>query len=148
MKELTPELYTELNKTINALRKEKKQLEEDLAFKESQTQSLNNLIQNQIERIQQLKNDIYSPKLKEVNAFIQDYFSNIFKPASEYCGYHGEMLINSEVFKTAIKSNSFIIWAYLLGDKAELDKSMLEPPKDSESLEEYISRLQEKELNK
>ena len=55
MKELTPELYTDLNKTINALRKEKKQLEDDLAFKESQTQSLNNLIQNQIKHIQQLK---------------------------------------------------------------------------------------------
>ena len=54
MKELTPELYTDLNKTINALRKEKKQLEDDLAFKESQTQSLNNLIQNQVKRIQQL----------------------------------------------------------------------------------------------
>ena len=145
MKELTPELYTELNKTINALRKEKKQLEEELAFKENQTQSLNNIIQNQVKRIQQLTDLTYSPKLKEVNAFIQDYFSNIFKPASEYCGYHGEMLIDSKVFETAIKCNSYIIWAYLLGDKAELDKSMLEPPKDSESLEEYLNRLKDKE---
>lgn len=148
MKELTPELYTELNKTINALRKEKKQLEDDLAFKESQTQSLNNLIHNQIEHIQQLKNDIYSAKLKEVNAFIQDYFSNIFKPASEYCGYHGEMLIDNKVFETAIKCNSYIIWAYLLSDKEKLDKAAIVPPKDNESLEEYISRLQEKEKNK
>ena len=145
MKELIPELYTELNKTINALRKEKKQLEEELAFKENQTQSLNNIIQNQVKRIQQLTDSTYSPKLKEVNAFIQDYFSNIFKPASEYCGYHGEMLIDSKVFETAIKCNSYIIWAYLLGDKAELDKSMLEPPKDSESLEEYLNRLKDKE---
>ena len=145
MKELIPELYTELNKTINALRKEKKQLEDDLAFKESQTQSLNNIIQNQVKRIQQLTDSTYSPKLKEINLFIQDYFSNIFKPASEYCGYHGEMLIDSKVFETAIKCNSYIIWAYLLGDKAELDKSMLEPPKDSESLEEYLNRLKDKE---
>ena len=145
MKELTPELYTELNKTINALRKEKKQLEEELAFKENQTQSLNNLIQNQVKRIQQLTDLTYSPKLKEINLFIQDYFSNIFKPASEYCGYHGEMLIDNKVFETAIKCNSYIIWAYLLGDKAELDKSMLEPPKDSESLEEYLNRLKDKE---
>ena len=145
MKELTPELYTELNKTINALRKEKKQLEDDLAFKESQTQSLNNLIQNQVKRIQQLTDLTYSPKLKEINLFIQDYFSNIFKPASEYCGYHGEMLIDNKVFETAIKCNSYIIWAYLLGDKTELDKSMLEPPKDSESLEEYLNRLKDKE---
>ena len=148
MKELTPELYTELNKTINALRKEKKQLEDDLAFKESQTQSLNNLIQNQIEHIQQLKNDIYSEKLKEVNAFIQDYFANIFKSAVDYCHYHGEMLIDSEVFKTAIRSNSYIIWAYLLSDKEKLDKAAIVPPKDNESLEEYISRLQENEKNK
>jgi chromosome segregation ATPase len=145
MKELTPELYTELNKTINALRKEKKQLEEELTFKENQTQSLNNIIQNQVKRIHQLTDSTYSPKLKEVNAFIQDYFSNIFKPASEYCGYHGEMLIDNKVFETAIKCNSYIIWAYLLGNKAELDKSMLEPPKDGESLEEYINRLKDKE---
>lgn len=148
MKELTPELYTELNKTINALRKEKKQLEEDLAFKESQTQSLNNLIQNQVKRIQQLTDSTYSPKLKEVNTFIQDYFSNIFKPASKYCGYHGEMLIDNKVFETAIKCNSYIIWAYLLSDKEKLEKAAIVPPKDNESLEEYISRLQEKELNK
>lgn len=145
MKELTPELYTELNKTINALRKEKKQLEEDLAFKESQTKSLNNLIQNQIERIQQLTNSTYSPKLKEVNAFIQDYFSNIFKSAVDYCHYHGEMLIDNKVFETAIKCNSYIIWAYLLSDKEKLEKAAIVPPKDNESLEEYISRLQEKE---
>lgn len=148
MKELTPELYTELDKTINALRKEKKQLEEDLAFKESQTKSLNNLIQNQIERIQQLTDSTYSQKLNEVNVFIQDYFANIFKPASEYCGYHGEMLIDSKVFETAIKCNSYIIWAYLLSDKEKLDKAIIIPPKDNESLEEYISRLQEKEKDK
>lgn len=148
MRELTPELYTELNKTINALRKEKKQLEDDLAFKESQTQSLNNLIQNQVIRIQQLTDSTYSPKLKEINLFIQDYFFNIFKPASEYCGYHGEMLIDSKVFETAIKCNSYIIWAYLLSDKEKLDKATIIPPKDNESLEEYISRLQEKEKDK
>lgn len=145
MKELTPELYTELNKTINALRKEKKQLEEDLAFKERQTQSLNNLIQNQVKRIQQLTDSTYSPKLKEINLFIQDYFSNIFKFATEHCINHGDLIMNSKVFEAAIKSNSFIIWAYLLGDKAELDQSMLEPPKDSESLEEYLNRLKDKE---
>ncbi len=145
MKELTPELYTELNKTINALRKEKKQLEEDLAFKESQTQSLNNLIQNQVKRIQQLTDLTYSPKLKEINLFIQDYFSNIFKFATEHCNNHGDLIMNSKVFEAAIKNNSFIIWAYLLGDKTELDKSMLVPPKDSESLEEYLNRLKDKE---
>lgn len=143
MKELTPELYTELNKTINALRKEKKQLEDDLAFKESQTQSLNNLIQNQIERIQQLKNDIYSAKLKEVNVFIQDYFANIFKSAVDYCHYHGEMLIDNKVFETAIKCNSYIIWAYLLGDKTE---TALNFPSDCKSLNEFIKDMQ-KEKN-
>ena len=148
MKELTPELYTELNKTINALRKEKKQLEDDLAFKDKQITSLNGLVEKQIEKIQQITNVIYSPKLKEINAFIQDYFTNIFKPASEYCGYHGEMLIDNKVFETAIKCNSYIIWAYLLSDKEKLEKAAIVPPKDNESLEEYISRLQEKELNK
>lgn len=139
MKELTPELYTELNKTINALRKEKKQLEEDLAFKESQTQSLNNLIQNQVKRIQQLTDLTYSPKLKEVNTFIQDYFSNIFKSAVDYCHYHDEMLIDSKVFETAIKCNSYIIWAYLLGDKTE---TALNFPSDCKSLNDFIKDMQ------
>ena len=141
MRELTPELYTELNKTIDRLRKEKK----DLAFENIDLKAIANNAEKEqklaIEKveeikkqIEQLKASIFSPKLNEIRLFIKEYLNDITQTALIYESNTSRSILNEKVYGESLSALSYITYAYLLGDKGELKA----PSKELKDLSDFI----------